>query len=423
MYSEHKRLAFEESTLKGVDSRHFVQPGWKGVRPQLTLLAQRAQNGCLVAASSSPWRRPGFAPVVASALVAARFLPIWLATGILAIVAAIIAPEALQSTSWAFVLPYMTILAVAALGQMLVIMQAGIDLSTPGVMFFGGNLIVGVGAGSNHRLAAAILVCLALGAGVGLVNGILIGVLRLNPLIVTLAVGQIVLAWGVKYSRGVVEGGNVPGGLSSWAAKKPLGVSSVFWTGAAIAVIVALALRYTAAGRRFQAVGANPRAAWMAGVHVRTHVVFAYVAAGTLYAVAAVLLAGVRISIDPAFGAEYLLAPIAAVVIAGASLAGGLASATSTWVAALALTLLTQMLRILGLSTAMQFIVFGGAILVGMLVSGDRVASLLGRVLRPPPAAPTPVTPGPNGPGAMCTDSRDAHRSDGGWRRWWRCSL
>jgi ribose transport system permease protein len=338
--------------------------------------------------SSSPGG--GLRSFAAGALVAARFLPIWIATAALAIVAAIIAPEALQSTSWAFVLPYMTILALAALGQMLVIMQAGIDLSTPGVMFFGGTLIVGVGSGANDRLALAILVCLGLGAGVGLANGLLVGVLRLNPLIVTLAVGQIVLAWGVKYSRGVVEGANVPDNLSSWAAQKPVGVSVVFWTGAAITVAVALALRYTAAGRRFQAVGANPRAAWMAGVHVRTHVVFAYVAAGILYAAAAVLLAGIRISIDPAFGAEYLLAPIAAVVIAGASLAGGLASATSTWMAALALTLLTQTLRILGLSTAMQFIVFGAAIIVGMLVSGDRVASLLGRVLRPPEGPGTP---------------------------------
>ena len=62
---------------------------------------------------------------------AARFLPVWLATGALAAVAAIIAPDALQSTSWAFVLPYMTILAITALGQMLVVMHAGIDLSTP----------------------------------------------------------------------------------------------------------------------------------------------------------------------------------------------------------------------------------------------------------------------------------------------------
>ena len=70
-------------------------------------------------------------------------------------------------------------------------------------------------------------------------------------------------------------------------------------------------------------------------------------------------------------------------VIAGASLAGGLASATSTWMAALALTFLPQMLLILWLSTSMQYIVYGAAIIVGMMVSGDRVASLLGRVLRP----------------------------------------
>ena len=324
-----------------------------------------------------------YVPFVARAVVAARFLPIWLATLALVLVAAVIAPEALQSASWAFVLPYMTILAVAALGQMLVIMHAGIDLSTPAVMFLGGNLIVGVGAGSDDRLAVAILACVGLGALVGLVNGVLVGVMRLNPLIVTLAVGAITLAWGLRYSRDVTAGANVPEALSSWAAEKPLGISAVFWTGAAITIAVALLLRYTAAGRRFQAVGANPRAAWMAGVHVRTHVVFAYTAAGVFYAVAATLLAGVRISIDPAFGAAYLLAPIAAVVIAGASLSGGLASATSTWVAALALTLLTQMLRILGLSTAMQFVVFGLAIIVGMLISGDRVAALLSRLLRP----------------------------------------
>jgi ribose transport system permease protein len=322
-------------------------------------------------------------PLVADALLAARFLPVWIATAVLMGIAAIFSPETLHSASWAFVLPYMTILAVAALGQMLVIMHAGIDLSTPGVMFLGGNLIVGIGAESNDRLALAILGCLGMGALVGLANGLLVGVLRLNPLIVTLAVGQIVLAWGLQYSRDVTAGANVPGALSSWAAEKPLGVSAVFWAGAAITIAVTLVLRYTAAGRRFQAVGANPRAAWMAGVHVRTHVVLAYTAAGLFYAFAAVLLAGVRISVDPAFGAAYLLAPIAAVVIAGASLSGGLASTTSTWIAALALTLLTQMLRILGLSTAMQFIVFGAAIIVGMLVSGDRVAAVISRLLRP----------------------------------------
>jgi ribose transport system permease protein len=320
---------------------------------------------------------------VASAVVAARFLPVWLATGVLVLVAAIIAPATLQHTSWAFVLPYMTILAVAAVGQMLVIMHAGIDLSTPAVISFGGNLIVGVSVGHDSRLALGILACLGLAAGVGLLNGLLVGIVGLNPLIVTLAVGQIVFAWNLRYAREVTNSTAVPNALSSWAGQKPLGVSSVFWTGAALTVVVALLLRYTAAGRRFQVVGANPRAAWMAGLRIRMHVVFAYTAAGILYGSAAVLLAGIRINVDPGFGAAYLLSPIAAVVIAGASLAGGLASSTSTWMAALALTFLTQMLLILGLRPGMQYIVFGAAIIVGMLISGDRIASLLGRVLRP----------------------------------------
>jgi ribose transport system permease protein len=320
--------------------------------------------------------------LVASAVVSARFLPIWLATAALLIVAAIIAPTALQHTAWAYVLPYMTILAVAALGQMLVVMQGGIDLSTPGVISFGGNLIVGVSLGHNDRLAYGLLACLGLGALVGLVNGVLVGIVRLNPLIVTLAVGLIVSAWSFRYARENTNSLQVPEALSSWALKKPLGVSAVFWTGAGLTLVLALLLRYTTAGRRFQAVGANPRAAWMAGLRVRTHAVFAYTAAGFLYAVAAILLAGIRINIDPAFGAQYLLAPIAAVVIAGASLSGGLASPVSTWMAALALTFLTQMLLILGLSSAMQFVVFGAAIIAGMLVSGDRIGTLLERALR-----------------------------------------
>jgi ribose transport system permease protein len=322
------------------------------------------------------------AHAVASVLVAARFLPVWLAMAVLVAVAALFAPSTLGNTSWSYILPYMTILAIAALGQMLVVMQAGIDLSTAGVISLCGNVLVGVSVGDNRGLTVGILVCVGVGALVGLVNGVLVGIVRLNPLIVTLAVGQIVFAYSTKYAREHTISLQVPGSLSSWAADKPFGISAVFWAGAAITAVVALVLRYTTAGRRFQAVGANPRAAWMAGLRVRSHVVVAYTAAGVLYAVAAILLAGVRVTIDPAFGASYLLAPIAVVVIAGAALSGGLASATSTWMAALALTFLTEMLLIFGLPAAWQKIVYGAAIIVGMLVSGDRIASLLGRLMR-----------------------------------------
>jgi len=357
--------------------RRRSRPG--SVSPQLTVRRPAAQNGHLVAAAPSPGRT-----LLADAVVAARLLPVRLAAGVLLIVAAIVAPDALGHTAWSFVLPDATVLAIAALGQMLVVMHAGIDLSTPGVISLGGNLIAGISAGSGHRLAGALVACLAMGIAVGLINGLFVGILGLNPLIVTLAVGQIVLAYSSKYSREhVTNNPLVPDRLSSYATDKPLGISAIFWTGAVLTIVVALLLRYTVFGRRFQAVGANPRAAWIAGLRIRTHVVLAYTAAGALYAVAAILLASVRTSIDPAFGSAYLLAPIAAGVSGGAALSGGLASATSTWVAARALTFLTQMLVTMGLSAAMQYVVFGGAIVAGMVVSGDRVAVLLGRWLRP----------------------------------------
>ena len=75
-------------------------------------------------------------------------------------------------------------------------------------------------------------------------------------LIVTLAIGQIVLAYTTKYAREHTVSLQVPGSLTSWASDKPLGVSTVFWAGAALTILVALVVRYTAPGRRFQAVGA-----------------------------------------------------------------------------------------------------------------------------------------------------------------------
>ncbi len=251
-------------------------------------------------------------------------------------------------------------------------------------MFLGGNLVLGVSHHGDSRLALGILACIGLGLLVGLANGLLVGILRLNPLIVTLAVGTIVLAFGTRYARSVSFESTIPPALKSWFLTKPLGISWVFWTGVMLTIFVALVFRFTAAGRRFQAVGANARAARMLGIRVRSHVVFAYTAAGALYATAAVLLASVRGSIDSGFGADYLFPVIAAVVIAGASLAGGLASVTSTWVAAFALTLLVQLLLILGLSQAMQNVAYGAAIIAGMIVSGDRIAAGLGKLLQHP---------------------------------------
>jgi ribose transport system permease protein len=320
-----------------------------------------------------------------SLLVGAGFVPVWLATGALLVIALIIAPETLSADSLdSGVLPFMTFLAVAALGQMLVIMTGGIDLSTPGVIVLVANLVVGVSSGEGSRLAVAIVVCLAFSALVGLVNGLLVGIARLNPLIVTLAVGQIVIGVTIGYARSIANESAVPSALSSWVIRDFLGISWMFWVGVFATVAMTLVLQQTTVGRRFQTVGANPRAAWMAGIHVQRYVVLAYVLASMLYGTAAILVAGFIRSPSIDLGDPYLLGPIAAVVIGGASLAGGLASVTSTWVAAFALTLLSQMLRVLGLTTAWQYLVYGVAIAAGMVISGDRIVGVLGGVLQRP---------------------------------------
>jgi ribose transport system permease protein len=328
-------------------------------------------------------RRPRVG-LVTKLLAGSGFLPVWIMTGVLVVVAAVVAPEALSSSSFSVTLPLAAFLAVAALGEMLVVMTGGIDLSIPGTLTFAAYLVVGVSGGGNGGLAGAILLAFLYAALIGLVNGVLIGVARLNPLIVTLAIGQIVLGITTSYAGGIAHESAVPSDLSNWATHRFVGISWMFWVGVLIALVLAWLLRSTIVGRRFQAVGANPRAAWISGIHVRTYVVFAYVAASVFYAMAGVLLAAFIRSPSLDLGDPYLLGPIAAVVIGGASLAGGSASPTSTLAAAFALTLLNQVLRVLGLSTALQYVIFGVAIMAGMVISGERIVGAVGALLQRP---------------------------------------
>ena len=110
--------------------------------------------------------------------------------------------------------------------------------------------------------------------------------------------------------------------------------------------------------------------------------ILVYVAAAICYAIAGIALAGLLRTPGVSVGPQYLLGPIAAVVIGGASLTGGLASPLSTFVAALFLTGLNQMLRTMGLPTALQSVVFGLVIIGGMLISGDRIIRGVEQLLR-----------------------------------------
>jgi ribose/xylose/arabinose/galactoside ABC-type transport system permease subunit len=309
-------------------------------------------------------------------------MPVYLAIVLLLVVATIAAPATLAEAGLSQISLLGTYLAIAALGQMLVIMTGGIDLSVPGTLLLGGLLMVGVGQQSDDRIWVAYLTAIGVAALIGLVNGILIGGLKLNALIVTLAVGQVVAGIANRYYTTTAIQKPVPEGLTEWVTTPFLGITRIFWVGVAVTVVLVIVFRYSGVGRRFQVVGANPVASYIVGLRVNLNQVAAYVVAAVLYATAGVLLAASLRSPGVTVGAPYLLGPIAAVVIGGASLTGGLASPISTWAAAFFLAGLTQMMRVMGLPTALQFVVFGLVIIGGMLVSGDRIIKAVERVLR-----------------------------------------
>ncbi len=316
-------------------------------------------------------------PFLTSIVISSRYLSVWIALGLLFVTAHLIAPGSLTRTSFSAVLPLTSFLALAALGQMLVVMTGGIDLSTPGVMTLAAIMVVGISGNTDERLPFALVSALGVSLVIGLISGVLVGVLKLNPLIVTLAMGQIVYGATLAYADAVPNEASVPPRFAEWINAPLLGLSNVEWTAIAASLLLVLMFRYAEFGRKFQSVGANPHAAWILGLRVNVYVILAYMTACLLYGLNGILLAGFLRSPSLVIGVPYLLGPIAAVVIGGASLTGGLANAISTWAAAFFLTLLNQMLRVLGLPTALQFAVFGIAIIGGMVISGDRIVTLI----------------------------------------------
>lgn len=315
-------------------------------------------------------------------VVASRYMPVYIAFTLLIVIAAIWVPNALGVVSLSQVAPFGAVLAIAALGQMLVVMTAGIDLSTPATLTLAMVIMTGVGMQSDERIGTAIAVALGVAALIGLVNGILIGGFKLNALIVTLAVGQVVIGVINRYGRTFPVQSQAPPGWIEWTSSRSFGVSNVFWVGLGLTLLLILGFRYTTLGRRFQVVGANPVASNVVGIRVNLHQILVYVVAAMFYAAAGIALAGLLRTPGVAVNNQYLLGPIAAVVIGGASLTGGLASAGSTFVAAIFLTGLNQLMRSMGLGTALQFVVFGLVIIGGMLVSGDRIIKAVERTLR-----------------------------------------
>ena len=309
-------------------------------------------------------------------LVQSRFAAIWMALAALILVTLAIGPSTLNESSLSTVTPLAAVLAIAAFGQTLVIMTGGIDLSIPSVMTMVGIVLLKVSGGTDDNLVKAIVLVLAASALIGFVDGVLITMFGLNALVVTLAMGQLVLGITLWYRGALLAESEVPPTLARWAGEKVYVFSYFVFVALVLLVLLTIALHHTPAGRRFVATGTNPTAAAVAGVRVRAYQIGAYTVASLFYGVAGLLLASFVRSPGEDLGGPYLLATVVVVVLGGASLAGGPASFVATAGGVIFIVVLNQLLRVKGLSTGYQVLTQGIVLALGMaFLAGVKGAS------------------------------------------------
>jgi ribose transport system permease protein len=254
-------------------------------------------------------------------------------------------------------------IGIMAAGQTLLMLTRGIDLSVAMVATAAAYVIGSLAGGS---VATAIVLGLLLGAAAGAVNGVGVGVFRVHPLIMTLAMSTILLGLLSQWAHTVLVGAtSIPAFVRILGAGAFLGnvlpYNALIW--AAVALIVILGLQRTGLGRMIYAIGDNPTAARLAGVREWQVLVAAYALSGLFAALAGVLIAGQIGSVDLRLAQEFLLPSIAAAVIGGTSLFGGVGSYSGTIFGALILSVLNTMLTFLRAPQAMKQVVFGMIVL------------------------------------------------------------
>jgi ribose/xylose/arabinose/galactoside ABC-type transport system permease subunit len=305
-----------------------------------------------------------------------RLLIAAIATAVLIVGGGIMAPSTVSVSALQLMMPFFAILAVASIGQHLVIQQRGLDISVAGIMSFSAVIVSalpGSEAGVPQTLAFVAL-ALAMGFGVGAVNGILVALLRVNSLVATIGMNSLMLGITMYVTSGFSQ--QAPPPLNKFGVGKFLEVPLTIYVMLVIAAIAIFVLGKTTVGRRFIATSVNPDAALTVGIPLDGYRVATYALAGLCYAAAGVLLAGYVLSPTVFSGMPYLLATVAAVVVGGNPIGGGLrGSVTATIFGALFLTYLGQLVLAVGFETSAQNIVQAVIIIasVGVVEVGRRL--------------------------------------------------
>jgi ribose/xylose/arabinose/galactoside ABC-type transport system permease subunit len=288
------------------------------------------------------------------------------------ILASLISPVFLSSRNVFNLLQQSSIDGIIAIGMTFVILGAGIDLSVGSVAAFGGMIVAILVTDMGVPTALAILVSLALGALIGLGQGLITALTKVPSFIITL--GGLVAIRGLTYL--LTDGKpvfNVPDDLRYLGAGfvGPVPVVGIIFI--IVTIIAGLFLGRTRIGRYIYAAGGNPEAARLSGVPVAAVIAFTFVVSGTLAAFGGVLLTAWLDVGQPTASEGVELYAIAAVVLGGTSLFGGKGGVYGTFIAVILLTILRNILNLAGVSPYFQQILTG-VVLVGTVLLNWAIA-------------------------------------------------
>ena len=305
-----------------------------------------------------------------------RFAWIGVATLLLFVASPFIAPGSLSSGAVVGMIPFAAALAVMAAGQTLVLAQGGIDLSVPAIVGLAAVTVTKYAGGDDSRLFVGLVLTFLIAGLFGLVNGLSTTRLKITPFVVTLATNSAGL--GLIYIASNEFPTPATPALTSFISSNWFGVPTPAFVAVAVVAVLHVVLKMSTFGRVFLMVGANRTSARTIGIRTDRYVIAAYVMAALCYAVGAVILAGWVRTPTLFIGDQYLLPSIAATVLGGTAMTGGIASVLSSAVGAVFLTQLSQVALAAGAPTAGQRLVEALVLAAGIAVQRLRLPNIRG---------------------------------------------
>ena len=270
-------------------------------------------------------------------------------------------PKALTSYSIAALINNTAPLALAAAGQAIIVISRGFDLSVAGVISICNVVLAVYPLEGPGGAAVSVLICLAIGAAVGVMNGYLVAVLKLQSIAATLA--TMIICQGIALVILKAPGGSVAEWISYEMTDRLWGVIPVSGLVLSAVLLIWMVLRRTSFGISLYAIGADESAAALSGINTTRVRLLAPVVAGCAYGLAGFLLSAQTATGNPSAGTPLLMLTFAAVALGGTSLSGGRGGIFATMAGAATLTLLQKVLFSAGIASFYTGM-FQGAVLI-----------------------------------------------------------